>query len=116
MTIYELFERIKAQQQARGQKLSLMSQTEREIYASECVLALHVEVSELASSWAFARWKNTEPDIDNIKREVVDCLFFLVNICSMFNISSGDIVLKFDWVLANNYERIRNGQHRPIGG
>jgi len=108
----KLLSLISDQQKARGIDVSRISRRARIQYASECVLALHVEVSELASSWPFASWKTTPIDRKNIKRELVDCVFFLANIAACFDIGPDELVSSFNWVLSNNYIRIHNGVHK----
>lgn len=114
MTLEEIFVKIRIQQLTRGINQNTMSADQKKQYASQCALALHVEVSELASSWAFAPWKTGHTDADNIEREIIDCLFFLVNIAECFNISSAQLEERFKWVLGNNQRRIGDGTHQPV--
>lgn len=116
MTLYEMFAAIKTQQLARGIDHSALTAEQSKAYANACALALHVEVSELASSWAFAPWKTTDTDVENIKREIVDCLFFLANIAESFGITTQDLEDMFLWVLDNNYKRMQNGHHKEVIG
>jgi len=113
LTLRVMFDQIRAQAARRGIVYASLSESERVAYASECVHALSVEVAELASSWSFASWKTTPTDIENIKREVIDCFFFLANICACFNVSVWDLAETFQWVLENNDKRIANGEHKP---
>jgi len=114
LKLKDMFEAIRAQQLTRGIDYSKATLAARKAYASECALALHVEVSELASSWAFASWKTTKTDEENIKREIVDCFFFLANIAASFDIKTEDLEKMFFWVLDNNAKRIANGVHKEV--
>lgn len=108
------FMKITAQQNQRGVVYQDMTEEQKIHYANECVLALSVEVSELASSWPFASWKTGAIDVDNIEREIVDCFFFLTNIAKCFNITPADLVNRFSVVLENNQVRIDNGVHQQV--
>jgi len=114
MRLFEIVHHIVEQQGHRGIVYSEMSTEQKLAYASQCALALSVEVGELASSWPFASWKTTKVDVENIEREIIDCIFFLVNIASCFNITADDLEQRFRWVLLNNYKRIRNGEHKEV--
>ena len=109
-----VFAKIVSQQNQRGVVYQDMTEEQKIHYANECVLALSVEVSELASSWPFASWKTGAIDVDNIEREIVDCIFFLVNISKCFNITPADLVNRFGAVLENNQVRIDNGAHKQV--
>ena len=114
MRLDNMMARIKHQQQKRGVIYKDMTEEQKIIYASQCAHALMVEVAELSDSWAFAPWKTTNTDIDNIKREVIDCFFFLLNICECFDITPEELDNKFLWVLENNQKRIDNGVHKSM--
>lgn len=114
MTLREMFQRIKTQQESRGIVTELMTEIQKLQYANECAHALHVEAGELSSSWPFAHWKTTRVDHANIKREAVDIIFFLANILSCFDITVYDIEAMFEWVEANNYKRMANGEHKTV--
>jgi NTP pyrophosphatase (non-canonical NTP hydrolase) len=67
-----------------------------------------MEVAELVESFQFKPWRNnTEEVIDreNLKREIVDCCFFLVHIADCFEIRPQELDKKFEEVLANNERR-----------
>lgn len=75
-------------------------------------LALYQEVAELTDSFPWKPWRPVKDQIfdpDNIQREVVDCIFFLVKICMFTGISWQQIESKFNVVLLNNYDRIDSG-------
>ena len=112
--LHSIFRKLVAQQNMRGVVFHKMTEEQKLSYANECVLALSVEVSELASSWPFASWKTTETDTPNIEREIVDCLFFLVNISSCFGIKPEDIISRLEVVLENNQRRIDAGIHKNV--
>lgn len=114
ITLSEIVDSVLLQQKKRGVDFTKMSERERLAYASSCALALHVEVSELADSWPFAPWKTTGVDEVNIAREIIDCIFFLVNIASCFGITAKELSGMFGWVLQNNYTRMSTGQHKSL--
>ncbi len=67
------------------------------------VLGLYAEVGELLNSFSWKPWGDTKaPDIANIEREIVDCLFFLHHIAESFNVSAEDLEKRFEQVLKNN--------------
>jgi len=71
-------------------------------------LALFMEVAELVDSFQFKPWKedHNEPvDRENLKREIVDCLFFLHHIAECFEIRPEELDKKFVEVMANNVRR-----------
>ena len=76
---------------------------------------LFMEVAELQDSfsWKIARDVNRveEPTIDreNVKREIVDCLFFLHHIGECFGIRPVDLNHTFNEVMANNKKRHIDG-------
>jgi dimeric dUTPase (all-alpha-NTP-PPase superfamily) len=109
-----LFLKIMAQQNLRGIVYQDMSNEQKLRYANECVLALFVEVGELASSWPFASWKTGTVDIENIEREIIDCVFFLTNIACCFGIEPAALIRRFEIVLANNLDRIDKQIHKAV--
>jgi len=114
MRIDDMMLRIKHQQAKRGIVYDKMTEGQKLNYASQCAHALLVEAAELSSSWAFADWKTTNTDIDNIKREAIDCFFFILNICECFDITAQELDNKFLWVLENNLKRIESGEHKSM--
>lgn len=114
LTLRTIIDKIREQQQARGADFKAMSFEARKHYASECAHALFVEVGELSASWPFASWKTGVTDVENIKREIIDCIFFLVNIALCFDITTEDLEAMFKWVLNNNAQRIANGEHKEV--
>ena len=82
-----------------------MSQT---FTASEYALALFMEVAELTDSIQFKPWcggHNAVLDRSNLKREIVDCLFFLHHIAECYDITPGELQETFEWVMKNNKRR-----------
>ena len=114
ITLETIISKIKEQQLARGADFAAMSPEAKRQYASECAHALFVEVAELCSSWPFASWKTGDTDVENIKREIIDCIFFLVNISMCFDITPADLQAKFIWVINNNARRIASGEHKEV--
>ncbi len=97
-------------QQALGYDINKMDLNERNEYARQCSLALFMEVSELTDSFQWKPWRPIgTPDKENLKREVIDCLFFLHHIAECFGIDGADLTEKFEEVMQNNYIRLKNG-------
>lgn len=112
ITLREIVTRITAQQNLRGVVFHEMNYEQAKAYASEAAHALFVEVAELSESWPFASWKTGTLDRENLKREIIDCIFFLVIICQCFHVTVEELQEKFAWVLENNARRIENGEHK----
>ena len=75
-------------------------------------LALIMEIAELVDSLPWKPWRSLEDqnyNIDNVKREMIDIIFFLVAICEDLRISAEDLEIKFHEILKNNYKRLDNG-------
>jgi len=71
-------------------------------------LGLFMEVAELTESFQFKPWKEglgRVIDQENLKREIIDCLFFLHHIAECFDITDFDLDQKFEEVLKNNERR-----------
>ena len=78
--------------------------------ARDLSLGLFMEVSELTDSFQWKPWREKEyVNVDNVKREIVDCLFFLHHIAECFNIDDIDLQVKFTEVMANNRKRYIDG-------
>jgi NTP pyrophosphatase (non-canonical NTP hydrolase) len=72
---------------------------------TEYGLALFMEVAELVDSMNWNPWKEEMHDRENLKREIVDCLFFLHHIAEVNNISAAELEEKYNWVMENNKKR-----------
>lgn len=73
---------------------------------NDYTLALFMEVAELVESYSWKPWKpNKGTDIENLKRELVDIIFFLVRIMSWYQLTPEDLDDKFKEVIANNKRR-----------
>jgi len=87
----------------------------RVLQASRMCSGLFMEVAELQDSfsWKMLRDSNRkeEPYVDkeNVKREIVDCLFFLHHIAESFGINDTDLQATFIEVMANNRKRHLDG-------
>jgi len=114
LTLYKMMGQVVAQANLRGVVFQDLTPEKKLQYANECVLALSVEVGELASSWPFASWKTGSIDRDNISREIIDCFFFLINIAKCFDFDAFDLQARFEWVLANNLKRMASGEHKEV--
>lgn len=106
---------VESQQLSRGVNFSTLTHEQKLAYASDCAHALMREGAELADSFPSLPWKTSPVDAENAKREIVDIIFFICIIMACLDISTEDVAAKFEWVLLNNYERIKSGEHRfPI--
>ena len=78
-------------------------------------LALFMEVAELTESFQFKPWRKNYCcvlDRENLKREIVDCLFFLHHIAECFDITPQELEIKFQTVMSNNRRRYTNVKDR----
>lgn len=75
-------------------------------------LALMMEVSELTDSLPWKPWRSPENrklNVENLKREIVDCLYFLHHIADAYGITPEDLDAKFVEVDDNNRRRYVDG-------
>lgn len=81
--------------------------------ANDLATALFQEVAELQESWDWKPWRKTVniPDIENIKIELVDILFFMCSVMEIFNITPSEFIKTFYDKLDENYDRIKRGYH-----
>jgi len=78
--------------------------------ARDLCLGLFMEVSELTDSFQWKPWrKHIKIDRENVKREVVDCIFFLHHIADCFGIDATDLQATYVQVMANNRKRYIEG-------
>jgi len=107
-----MFHRIESYHDDLGQRRAFATTEQQMESARTQALALMMEVAELVDSFPWKPWREVVTqtwDEENIKREVVDILFFLVGFCEVFNIRPHELMDKFDEVLKNNYLRLTNG-------
>jgi len=79
-------------------------------------LAIHAEVTELLDAVPWKPWRPEgykEPDILNIKEEVVDIVFFLTSICEVWGIDFADLGDMLERKLIENRRRVLNGYSKP---
>jgi NTP pyrophosphatase (non-canonical NTP hydrolase) len=67
-----------------------------------------MEVAELTDSLNWKPWKGEIDDRENLKREIVDCFFFLHHIAVTKGISLQELEEEFRKVLENNERRYLN--------
>lgn len=72
---------------------------------NQYALALFMEVAELVESFNWKPWKDMEVDRENLKREIVDVMFFLSHIADAYEITNEELNEKFDEVMINNERR-----------
>jgi NTP pyrophosphatase (non-canonical NTP hydrolase) len=85
----------------------------------ELALALNQEVAELIDSVPWKPWRDISDqsyDYENLKREIVDCIFFLIEISELFGITCQELFDKYDEVMLNNHKRLENGYSKVRGG
>ena len=71
----------------------------------EYSLALFMEVAELVDSLNWKPWRGQPLDRENLKREMVDVLFFVHHIARNHHITQEELRKKFNQVMKNNVNR-----------
>lgn len=71
----------------------------------EYSLALFMEVAELVDSLNWKPWRGQPMDRENLKREMVDVLYFVHHIARNHNITPEELRDKFKQVMKNNINR-----------
>ena len=71
----------------------------------EYSLALFMEVAELVDSLNWKPWRGQPMDRENLKREMIDVLFFVHHIARNHNITPEELRDKFKQVMKNNINR-----------
>ena len=71
----------------------------------EYSLALFMEVAELVDSLNWKPWRGQPMDRENLKRELIDVLFFVHHIARNHNITPEELRDKFKQVMKNNINR-----------
>jgi len=90
----------------RGIETGYMTDAERITYLRDHTTGLFMEVAELMDSFNWKPWRDGEDiDVNNLTREVIDCLFFLHHICDAAGVSRGDLRSAFSAILENNRKR-----------
>lgn len=112
LDLEDMFRDIKYFHKNLGYDFSDFSDKEKMQAIRDISLALYQEVGELVESFPWKPWRNIEDqswDLENAKREIIDCFFFIGKIMEVVNINPQELVTKFKEVLKNNYDRIENG-------
>ncbi len=112
LTVKQMFEQIAEFQNRLAPDVTKCEEHEKIDRAKICSLALYQEVAELVDSFPWKPWREIEDqtmDIENMEREIIDCIFFLAQISRCFGITSTDLEDRFHKVLANNNARLING-------
>jgi NTP pyrophosphatase (non-canonical NTP hydrolase) len=107
-----MFDQVQEYHTLLGQRRVFDSQAQKVASSRNIALAIMMELAELVDSIQWKPWRELadQPfDRENIKREIVDILFFLVAFCEDYEITGQELYDKFQWVLAHNYERLTNG-------
>ena len=69
-------------------------------------LALFMEVAEMTDSFQWKPWRPfAPPDMDNLERELVDILIFVVHLAEAFGLTPADLLERFRLVMDNNVAR-----------
>lgn len=117
LDIENMFRSIKYFHINLGYDFSKFSDKEKMQAIRNTSLALYQEVGELVNSFSWKPWRNIEDqpqDLENAKREIIDCFFFIGGIMEIANINPQELVTKFKEVLKNNYSRIENGYSNKL--
>lgn len=72
-------------------------------------LALRQEVTEAVDCVPWKWWKDSTVDINALKEELADILFFWVSMCQSYGFSSHDMMEAYDRKVTINYNRIKKG-------
>ena len=72
---------------------------------AEYSLGLFMEVAELVDSMNWKPWRGQPLDRENLKREMIDVLFFVHHIARNHNITPEELRDKFKQVMKNNINR-----------
>lgn len=102
-----------------GQRRVFDSQAQKVASSRNIALAIMMELAELVDSIQWKPWREIcdQPfDRENIKREIVDIIFFLVAFCEDYDITGEELYSKFQWVLSHNLERLENGYSKIMKG
>lgn len=114
LTLAKIIEEIKDYQEDMGFKYDIMTPDERMQTLRNYSVALMMEQAELLDEVSWKPWRTFEsqkphPDIDNVAREWVDMLFFLVDQSFCLGLTPELIEETFIRVLINNRRRIDSG-------
>ena len=113
-----IFQQIEEYHKALGHSRAFDTMEQRMQSMRNGSLALMMELAELVDSTPWKPWREIadQPfDKDNATREIVDIIFFLVQICEQLQITPFEIEDKFNNVLKNNYARLDNGYSKKGG-
>ncbi len=103
-------EMTKFQNKMNGRSLEGAPSGDRITLARQMCNALFMEVAELQDSFSWKPWRDSvAADKENIKREIVDCLFFLHHIGTCFSIGPAELEAKYNEVMTNNVTRYHDG-------
>jgi NTP pyrophosphatase (non-canonical NTP hydrolase) len=114
LTLAKIIEEIKEYQEAMGYKYDIMTPDQRMQTLRNYSVALMMEQAELLDEVSWKPWRTFEsqkphPDMNNVAREWVDMLFFLVDQSFCLGLTYQDIEDAFMRVMVNNRSRILSG-------
>lgn len=111
LTVSEMLKRIWDYHDKLGHDTYKSEEEQVQILREGC-LALFMEVAELTDSFPWKPWRKIDDqmsDKDNACREMVDIFFFLAKVMRAAKITPEEFIAKFEWVLNNNLDRLKNG-------
>lgn len=115
----EPFERILGAIKAYHSKLGYpkveCADSERIAQHRQFCLAIQAETTELLDAVPWKPWRPEnykDPDLLNVKEEVVDIVFFLTSICEVWGIDFADLGDILERKLIENNRRILNGYNK----
>jgi dimeric dUTPase (all-alpha-NTP-PPase superfamily) len=112
MSLAETFYSIKKYHEALGYDYTNATPEEKMQHFRNHALALYQEVAEIIDSTPWKPWRSIEDQkfhMQNVPKEIVDCIFFLGSISEILDISPEELNITFNKVLADNYSRIATG-------
>lgn len=112
MNFIQMFKEIEEYHKQLGHSRAFDTMEQRMQSLRNGALALIMELAELLDSTPWKPWREIDDqpfDKDNATRELVDIIFFLVQICEQLYITPRELIDKYQQVLKNNYARLENG-------
>lgn len=112
MSLSETFASIEEYHKTLGYDYTDATPEEKMQHLRNHALALYQEVAEIVDSTPWKPWRCIEDQkfhMQNVPKEIVDCIFFLGSISEIFGISPEELQITFNKVLADNYVRIESG-------
>lgn len=112
MEFEAMMKQIESYHGALGQRRAYDTPLQKMQSVRNLSLALMMELAELVDSLPWKPWREIEDqpfDIDNVKREMIDIIFFLGAIREDLGITPEELVVTYKDVMINNTKRLTDG-------